>query len=67
MRNWATRDLKPGDLTTLVQIGQGAAGHDEERVKRLSRRGFVERDASGRIKLTAKGRLASIIKRVFFA
>lgn len=67
MRNWATRDLKPGDLTTLIQIGRGATGHDEERVKRLSRRGFIERAPGGRIKLTAKGRVASIIKRVFFA
>ena len=56
IRNWATKGLRPGDLTALSAIVRGQDGSPEpERVVRLDRRGFV--------KLKGKEPVATILGR----
>ena len=62
-RNWATRHLQKCDLSALAASPHGGK-FDEERTKRLARRGFVTVQPSGRCALTPRGRLVLILRRI---
>jgi hypothetical protein len=63
LREWATKGLRSGDLTTLAAIARRARG-ESDRVERFARRGFVMAKKDGEIAVTAKGRLAGIIRNM---
>jgi len=63
-REWSTRKLQSGDLTALSAIAGGASRPDEDRVKRLFRRGFVAQRRAGSYGVTARGRVALLIRRL---
>ncbi len=63
IRDWATRKLHTGDLTALAAVADGLAV-DEVRLKRLQRRGFLSQLDDGRVVVTARGRVALMIKRL---
>ncbi|HTO60979.1 MAG TPA: hypothetical protein VMM15_06965 [Bradyrhizobium sp.] len=67
LREWSTRKLQSGDLTALSAIAGGAARTDEDRLKRLSRRGFVAERRSGSYAVTARGRVALLIRKLSLA
>ena len=61
-RTWATHQLHKGDLTALAAIVHGGKP-DDERAKRLARRGFIAVKPSGRCLITPRGRMALIVRR----
>jgi hypothetical protein len=63
LQAWTTRKLRYGDLTALSNIAHGSWPEDE-RVRRLSRRGFVVCRRSGRLAVTGRGRIALMIRRL---
>ena len=63
-QDWARQGLRPGDLTMLAGIGKSARISEEDRLKRLSRRGFVKVASDGSASVTAKGRLALLAKKL---
>ena len=64
MREWATRRLRYGDLTALGTVGKGFGKIDEDRLKRLEKRGFIAKKADGKIAVTIPGRVALLVRRV---
>jgi hypothetical protein len=47
IRRWATRNLRPGDLTALAEIARARyVDTQAERIERLNRRGFVKKTAN---------------------
>lgn len=62
-RRWATRGLRAGDLTALAAFTHGGTAPNNGCADRLHRRGFIRRDASGRVAVTLRGRLALKIRR----
>ena len=63
LRGWATRQLHIGDLTALFATAEGRLA-DDDRIKRLARRGFVTAKSNGRPLITTRGRVALAIKRL---
>lgn len=57
---WATRDLRAGDLSALADVAKGSALDSGTRTERLRRRGFLAR--RGRT-ITFRGRLALLVWR----
>ena len=64
MMKWATRKLRPGDLTTLSAIARSSFITSPERIARLRRRHFVEQRRDGRLAITVPGRLALLVKQL---
>jgi hypothetical protein len=62
-RAWTTRKLHSGDLAALSAIAKGGRA-DEDRIDRLTRRGFVAQRRDGRTFVTARGRVALAIRRL---
>jgi len=62
MRDWATRRLRYGDLTALGTVRKGTASIPQERLERLTKRGFVARKADGKLVVTIPGRLALLVR-----
>lgn len=62
-REWSRSKLQSGDLTALSAIAHGMRT-DEDRAKRLFRRGFVSERGDGSVSITPRGRLALMIRRV---
>jgi hypothetical protein len=63
LQAWTMRKLRYGDLTALSSIAHGAKPEDE-RIRRLSRRGFVVSRRNGRLAVTGRGRIALMIRRL---
>ena len=54
---WARHDLHRGDLEFLSELTKGFASAERERVRRLSRRGFLgTQDPDGPSAITMRGR-----------
>lgn len=64
MQQWATRKLRPGDLTALGTLRKGSGSVPDDRLYRLGKRGFVARDDAGRITVTLPGRIALLVRRL---
>ena len=62
MREWATRKLRYGDLTALGTIRRGGEHVPEDRLCRLSKRGFITKRGNGKVVVTIPGRLALLVK-----
>jgi uncharacterized protein YpbB len=63
---WVTRNLHRGDLHALEVVANGVgSAPDEDQIERLSKRGFVTQKAN-KVTVTAKGRLALVIRRFIF-
>ena len=61
-----TRNLHHGDLHALEAIATSVgSAPDEDQIERLSKRGFVTQKANN-VRVTAKGRLALVIRRFIF-
>ena len=66
IRDWATRDLRSGDLSALATIAQGGSERDQERIRRLTQRGFLASKVDGTLAITPFGRLALFIRQFSF-
>lgn len=63
LKKWLTYDLRRGDLHALVDIAAAnGRAPDLDQLERLNRRGFISYKLN-KAKLTAKGRLALLIRR----
>jgi hypothetical protein len=63
IRRWATKNLRPGDLTALSNISRGQWTDPEaERLDRLNQRGFVTKKAGSTV-VTILGRAALLIRK----
>ncbi len=63
---WITRDLKRGDLYSLIDIASGLRpdGLTREQARRLEARGMVRGYGNGNYRATLKGRLALRVRQV---
>ncbi len=63
-KNWITRELKRGDLYSLVDVASGLRpdGLRRDQANRLIARGLV-RSNGGTFRVTMKGRLALLLKK----
>jgi hypothetical protein len=63
--DWISRDLKHGDLYSLIEVasGQRPDGLTPDQARRLEARGMVRRSGHGRFRATLKGRLALRIRQ----
>ncbi|HEX4040948.1 MAG TPA: hypothetical protein VHY10_04550 [Xanthobacteraceae bacterium] len=63
--DWISRDLKHGDLYSLIEVasGQRPDGLTPDQASRLEARGMVRRSGHGRFRATLKGRLALRIRQ----
>lgn len=64
LKTWATQKLKVGDLSALASMANGRKDSEPQRVRRLASRGFIAESGDGNISVTARGRIALMIKRV---
>lgn len=63
MRRWATKNLRPGDLTALAEIARARyADTQAERIERLNRRRFVKKKAEKPV-VTLLGRAALWVRK----
>jgi hypothetical protein len=64
-RSWLTKDLKRGDLHSLVDVASGLRpdGLTDDQADRLMARGMVRASGAGTYCATIKGRLALRIRR----
>ena len=64
-RTWLTRDLKRGDLYSLVEVASGVRpdGLTRDQANRLMARGMV-RARGGNFRATMKGRLALLVRHM---
>jgi hypothetical protein len=64
-RRWARKDLRPGDLTALLELTRGGRWNDPNsaRLQRLRRRGFIKEHEGDRLRVTMKGRVALLLGR----
>lgn len=64
--DWISRDLKRGDLYSLVDVASGLRpdGLTPDQARRLEARGMVRRYGNGQFRATLKGRLALRIRQV---
>ena len=60
-RQWARKDLRPGDMTALWEMTYDGRWDDPNlvRLQRLRRRGFVDGDDD--LRVTLKGRVALLL------
>ena len=65
IRRWATHRLKWGDLAALRGIAKGVGSAEEDRLRRLYRRGFVKRIES-KPQVTLPGRAALVVRQFAF-
>lgn len=64
LREWATKELNRGDLTSLAEIAGGRRGlADKERLQRLLDRGFIIEHEEG-VRITASGRMALLVRKI---
>lgn len=64
IRSWTTKSLRPGDLTALAAISQRRwSDPEEDRLKRLARRGFVKVRAERPV-ITVVGRGALLLRKL---
>jgi hypothetical protein len=63
LREWSTSKLRHGDLTALHDLVAGSRA-EESRLKRLARRGFIAQRKSGQFAVTARGRVALLVRRL---
>jgi hypothetical protein len=64
LTRWATFDLRHGDLTALAEIAKGWDQSTDSRMARLKRRQFVSVGRDGQIRVTLRGHLALMVRRV---
>jgi hypothetical protein len=64
LTRWVTLDLRHGDLTALAEIAKGWREPTDSRVARLKRRQFVAVGRDGRIRVTVRGQIALLVRRV---
>jgi hypothetical protein len=57
LRQWARKELQPGDMSALEQLRRQWNDPSPARAERLLRRGFVTR-RGGKLQVTVKGRAA---------
>jgi hypothetical protein len=64
-RAWITRDLKPGDLYSLIEVASGLRpdGLTDSQARRLAARGMVRRYGNGTYGATIKGRIALLVRQ----
>jgi hypothetical protein len=62
---WIARDLKPGDLYSLIEVASGVRpdGLNEGQARRLAARGMVRRYGNGTYRATIKGRIALLVRQ----
>ena len=63
-KTWATDKLRAGDLTALAAIATSRGHADEGRILRLQERGFIARQQDRSFRVTPRGRVALLIKRL---
>jgi len=63
--DWISRDLKSGDLYSLIDVASGLRpdGLTADQARRLQARGMVRPYGKGRFRATLKGRLALLIRQ----
>jgi hypothetical protein len=63
-RQWARKDLRPGDLSALLELRNDGRWNDPNlvRLQRLHRRGFIK-TREDKPRLTMKGRVALLLGR----
>lgn len=63
--DWISRDLKPGDLYSLIDVASGLRpdGLTANQARRLEARGMVRPYGRGQFRATLKGRLALLIRQ----
>ena len=61
VREWATHSLRRGDLTALASVARGSKP-EEDRLSRLERRRFIKAKANGAPVVTARGRMALVLR-----
>jgi hypothetical protein len=61
-RQWARKDLRPGDMSALQELGKGWGDPRPARLQRLRRRGFIK-TREDEPRLTMKGRVALLLGR----
>lgn len=62
-KRWVTRKLQKGDLRALADIRRGN-GASPDKIGRLALRKFVRVPMNGRAKVTMRGRLALLVRRL---
>jgi hypothetical protein len=62
-RDWARKDLKPGDLSALRELCDTSRWHDPSpaRLQRLSNRGLIAKRNDDKVHVTMKGRTALLL------
>jgi hypothetical protein len=59
-----TLDLRLGDLTALAAIAKGWDEPTDSRITRLKRRQFVSAGRDGRVRVTLRGHMALVVRRI---